>query len=95
MSAAFAGSYYVLWFVRLRIVAAIAGLPVWGLLNIHVLPVIGAALMAATVRIAIAPFAGVSDIVLLVGVIYGAFSAVFMRDRLVFLAAFVAPSGQD
>ena len=45
---------------------------------------------------------GFRDIVLLVGgvllgggVIYGAFSAVFMRDRLVFLAAFVAPSGQD
>ncbi|MFB3079692.1 MAG: oligosaccharide flippase family protein, partial [Lysobacterales bacterium] len=95
MSIAFVASFYVLWIVRIWIVSSIAEVPLRLLLGIHVMPLLGAGMMAAVVQWATAPFASYSGVGLLAGgvllgiVFFGAYSALFMRDRLMLLRSFI------
>ncbi|MGB5871511.1 MAG: hypothetical protein WBH04_15040, partial [Albidovulum sp.] len=78
------------------IVARIAGMPVWPFISCHILPLIGAVLMAVLVSVVAARFTGL--LVLAVAVplgmaAYGAFAVAFMRDRFGLLARYARGQG--
>jgi len=98
MSTAFVASFFVLWIVRLRIVAGIAGIALSSLLTIHLLPILGATVMTVVILATNALFADAPATALMLGGIllglatFGLFSALFMRDRLALFWSFLAPS---
>lgn len=78
---------YLVWPFYFRLTASIAGMPVWGFLSCHLLPLVGAALMGAGVLIIAglkAQWGPLAQLALLVPVgvaIYTVFALVFMRTR--------------
>ncbi|MGB7271526.1 MAG: oligosaccharide flippase family protein, partial [Albidovulum sp.] len=96
VAAAVVAAHVLLWPFYFVIVARIAGMPVWPFVSCHILPLIGAVLMAVLVGVVAARFSGL--LVLAVAVplgvaAYGAFAVVFMRDRFGLLARYARGQG--
>ncbi len=96
MAAGLVGAFLALWGVRFHIIAGVAGINMWTLLKIHLLPFAGSVLMAAVIWFSLDQMTPASSIVsILIGVgvgvpIFTGFTALFMADRFSQLKLFVA-----
>lgn len=99
ITVAFVSAYYLLWFIRFRIVSRLGGGPVGPLIACHAKPALAALVMAVAVQFIYGAFDGAglpAGLMLAVSILAGAavFAALtlaFMRDRLRVLLSYVAP----
>lgn len=94
-------SVLVFWRVRLYVVATVAQISLRQLIEIHLLPFVGAGLMGGVVFLAIRLLVSFSPLVVTLSgvamgmVVFAGFSVVFMADRFELLKTFVAKPSKD